>query len=241
MNGFLTAVGFLTIIPVGKRVIEEEDLGRSMVFFPLIGLMIGGLLVGVDLLGRQIFSPLVVSLLVIGVWAIISGALHLDGFCDTIDGLCGGSNREETLRIMAQPGIGAKGMVAVICLLLIKTFSLLEAKSPYPLLIVPTMGRWAMVAGAVMNSYARPTGLGKAFVDYMGKRESLLASIMMMVVGTVLFKSGFFYILAPALVVILLSVFYFKERMGGLTGDALGALGEVIEVITLLSICLLTR
>jgi adenosylcobinamide-GDP ribazoletransferase len=235
MKGLLSAIRFLTIIPIGEKGIKEEELAQSIPFFPLVGLMIGGLLVAVKYLASRFFSPDITSLLVVGFWAALTGFLHLDGFCDTVDGICGGRNKEEVMRIMEEPNIGAKGAVALVFLILLKTFSVGGA-STFGLLIAPMIGRWAIVAASATSSYPKSCGLGKIFIERCKKKEVLLATLIMIVIGIVLFGLKFSCLLGVALTIILPFVLYIKKKIGGMTGDTLGALSEVVEVATLLSI-----
>lgn len=233
MRRLLAAIGFLTIIPVGIKT-KDQDLGKSMVFFPLVGLLIGGFLVGTKFISSYIFPSLLTCVLVITSWVVITGCIHLDGFCDTIDGFTAGKNKEEILRIMEDSHIGVFAVVGLICLLLLKISALLSTDKSSCLLLAPSMGRWAMVIAATTMPYPKSYGLGKAFVDYAGKKEAILATIIMITIGIFLFKWHFFCILGIVVSALLLSILYIKKRLGGVSGDTLGALCEVIEVITLL-------
>ncbi|MDI6751927.1 MAG: adenosylcobinamide-GDP ribazoletransferase [bacterium] len=233
MKRFLVAVGFLTIISVGKSQIREEDLVGSMVFFPLVGLMIGGFLVGVRFISLQVFSPAVVCALVIATWVVITGALHLDGFCDTMDGLSGGRNKEEILKIMEEPNIGAKGAVALVFFLLLKVFSAQEV-SAFGLLIAPMIGRWATVVAGSIASYPKPSGLGKPFVGYIKTKGLFLSTLPVFVIGLILFALNIFWYLALILLFVFVAVSYLKKRIGGITGDNLGAICEIAETLSLL-------
>jgi adenosylcobinamide-GDP ribazoletransferase len=209
-----------------------------MALFPLVGIMIGGFLVSINLL-TGFLSPLMTSALVLIGWVGITGALHLDGFTDTVDGLCGSKNKEQILRIMKDSFVGAKGAIALILLLLLK-FTLLVGLTNdyknYALLFAPIAGRWSMVAGIYLSSYARKEGLAKAFFSHKTRREIFWASLITFCLGLILFRIEFFYIIGIALAINLLLIIYFKKRIGGLTGDNLGALNEIIEVITLFSL-----
>lgn len=233
------ALRFLTIIPLGyPPEVKESDFAPSMAFFPLVGIIIGGFLVLINLITSS-FSPLIASALVLIGWVGISGALHLDGFTDTIDGLCGGKNKEEILKIMKDSSNGAKGITALICLLLLK-FTLLVGLAAsyknYALLFTPIVGRWSMVMGTYLSPYAREEGLAKAFFHHKGAREIFWASLITICLGLVLFKLEFFYIIGIALAANFLLIVYLKRRIGGLTGDTLGGLNEVIELLTLFTI-----
>lgn len=232
MKRLLYAIGFLTIIPI-KGEAKEEDLAKSISFFPLVGLMIGGLLVLVRYLVSPFFSPLLTSLLVVVAWAGITGFLHLDGFCDTVDGLSGGRNKEDLLRIMEEPNIGSKGAVALVFLLLLKVFSI-QGVSTFGLLIAPMIGRWAMVVASAIASYPKSSGLGKSFVGYPKKKGLLVSTLPVFVIGLILFKLNLFWYLALTLLFVFGAVSYLKKRIGGLTGDNLGAICEIAETLTLL-------
>ena len=240
MKSLFIALQFLTIIPLRPSVRpEERDIAHSMSFFPLLGMIIGGFLILINLITSRYLSPFIASALILIGWVGITGALHLDGFTDTVDGLCGGKNKEQILRIMEDSFIGAKGAIALILLLLLK-FALLVGLTNdyknYALLFAPVAGRWSMVMGIYLSSYAREEGLAKAFFSHKTGREIFWASLITFCLGLILFRIEFFYIIGIALAVNLLLITYLKRRIGGLTGDTLGALNEIIEVITLFSL-----
>ena len=123
--GFLAALRFLTIIPLPwRREVSQEALGRSAVYFPLVGLMIGLFLVGWHWLLGILLPRAVVDVLVMVTLVILTGALHLDGFIDTFDGIAGHKSVEERWQVMHDSRTGGIGVVAVVCLLLVKYFSL---------------------------------------------------------------------------------------------------------------------
>ncbi|KKM04610.1 hypothetical protein LCGC14_1762480 [marine sediment metagenome] len=240
LKSLFIALQFLTIIPLPPSArLEERDIAQSMSFFPLVGMIIGGFLILINLITSRYLSPFIANALVLIGWVGITGAFHLDGFADTVDGLCGGKNKEQILRIMKDSFIGAKGAIALILLLLLK-FTLLVGLTNdyknYALLFTPIAGRWSMVAGIHLSSYARKEGLAKAFFSHKTGKEIFWATLITFCLGLILFRIEFFYIIGIALAINLLLIIYFKKRIGGLTGDNLGALNEIIEVITLFSI-----
>lgn len=238
MKRFLVALSFLTIIPI-KIKIKEEELENSMIFFPLVGFIIGSFLGVIRFLSSELFPPLLTAVLVVCSWSAITGSLHLEGFCDLIDGICGGGKKEEVLKIMEDPKIGAKGSVGLFFLLLIKICALFSINTSLCLFLAPSMGRWAMVIGAT-SPYIKDYGIGKAFFINNKKKNVIFSTIIMLIIGICLFKWHFFLILASVGGAIYLFIIYIKKRLGGLCGDALGALCEIIEVISLLSICFLS-
>jgi adenosylcobinamide-GDP ribazoletransferase len=215
-----------------------------MAFFPLVGLFLGGLLVAADagltvLLPRPVGDALLLVLLV-----LLTGALHLDGFADLCDGIGGGRDQATALRIMKDSCIGAFGSVGLLLLLLCKYQALTTlpvAVKPLALLLMPVAGRWAAVLLTVTIPYLRgPEGTGSAFAHHTGRRELLLASLTLLVVAFGLFRlDGLALIGGAALVTAGFGV-WIKRRLGGVTGDVLGAAVELLEVVALLLILTLT-
>jgi adenosylcobinamide-GDP ribazoletransferase len=249
------AIRFLTIYPIASFPFsnnsnqdEEEDLeenfANSMAFFPLVGMLIGVLLV----ILRRIFyylpvSPLIGDTLVLIVWIWLSGGLHLDGFADSVDGFLGGHNKEEVLNIMKDSCTGAKGVVALISLLLLKFVLLVEIPlflKDSVLFFIPTIGRWSMVIAAFLGKPARlKNSMGKLFMDYVGWREVIFASLTMAVIGILLFELYFLPLLIIAMGIVLLILKYCQKKIGGISGDVLGAINEIMEVFILLTVCIL--
>jgi len=164
---FFTALRFLTIIPLPSKDNESPlEMGRSTVYFPVAGLFIGLLLVGLNFLLRLILPSPIVNGLVIVLLVIISGALHLDGFVDTCDGIAGHKTVEDRWEVMHDSRAGAFGIVGVALLLLIEYISLSNIPGNLltaTLLIMPVISRWTMVYAISAYPYARQEGLGKAF------------------------------------------------------------------------------
>ncbi len=240
--GLLTALRFLTRIPVGKYPKDKKRLGRSMAYFPIVGLILGGILVLVNWGFSIILAPLVADALTIITLVILTGALHIDGFVDTIDGLAGGKTKEEILRIMRDSRVGAFGIIGIVSLIMLKLVLLHEMPlkiKKEALLLMPVMGRWAMVVASSLSVYARREGTGKAFVNYCGRKELVIASLI-----TLLITGGFLKILGLelfffVLALTLLLTRFISKRINGVTGDTLGAVNEIIEVGTLFILFLL--
>ncbi|MBA7683871.1 Adenosylcobinamide-GDP ribazoletransferase [subsurface metagenome] len=245
LRSLLAAFCFLTILPLGTALEErDESLASSMTFFPLVGISMGGFLFLVHKTSSILFSPPLVNMLVLLGWVLITGALHLDGFMDTIDGLSGGKTKEERLKIMKDPSAGAKGIIGLLVLLGLKFLLLLEIEPSLKmgtLLLAPAVGRWSMVLAVYLAPYARMEGLGKAFITHKDRETVFWTSLTAGILGLVIFKSSFLYIIGVCLGIVYLSTLYFKSRIGGITGDTLGALNEIIELIALFSICCLAK
>jgi adenosylcobinamide-GDP ribazoletransferase len=248
------AIRFLTILPIisfppsnNTNQNEEalaENLANSMAFFPLVGMLMGALLV----LLRRLFyylpvSSLVGDTLVLIFWIWLSGGLHLDGFADSVDGFLGGHNKEEILKIMKDSSTGAKGVVALVSLLLLKFVLLVEMPlflKDAALFFTPTIGRWSMVIAAFLGKPARlKNSMGKLFMDYVSWREVIFASLTMAVIGILLFRLYFLPLVMVGIGLVLLILKYSQKRIGGISGDILGAINEIVEVFCLLVIYLL--
>ena len=112
MKRLLLAFQFLVQVPIPLKEATERDIGRSAIFFPLVGACIGGMLVLAYLLLELLFPVLVARVLTLVVMILLYGAFHLDGLSDTVDGLYGGKDRDDTLRIMKDSHVGAMGVIA---------------------------------------------------------------------------------------------------------------------------------
>jgi adenosylcobinamide-GDP ribazoletransferase len=169
-------------------------------------------------------------------WVILTGGLHLDGLADTVDGLRGGRGRERRLAIMKDSRLGTFGGVAVFCLLALKLAFVNELGPTWRgrgLLLAPTLGRWGMVYGIWAFPSARPGGTGSMFKQHSGLRELVLATVLALVAALSLFHLWGLAILGGLWVAVALLGWAFTRALGGLTGDTYGALCEVNEVLVL--------
>ncbi len=235
-----TAARFLTIVPVRGKTVA---VGESALFFPLVGLALGGALVLVDRVTAPIVPLAIRDVLLVVVLALLTGGLHLDGLADAIDGLFVG-DRSRALAIMREGAIGAFGAAAVVLVLALKLRSL-DALPPATrtaaLLYAPMLARWSMVVLGFGSRPARPDGLGHAMVHSTTFREFGVATVGALWI--MLANSG-----ALGLVAILVVAFttigcriLAHARLGGITGDVLGAIGEVNEALVLAIFALAPR
>jgi adenosylcobinamide-GDP ribazoletransferase len=233
------ALQFLTIVPpLVRRAPRPADLGASDAFFPVVGLLLGQGLAGADWVLGGLVTPLVRDILLVVLLAAATGALHLDGFVDTFDGLFvpGGSARR--LEIMRDPRAGTFGVVAVVLLLGLKIAALgalLPELRTAGLILAPCLGRWAIVTATWRFPYARKEGLGRGFKDGIrplhvtvaGASAALVAGWLAGPFGIALFAGASLGVLALGSVM--------SARLGGLTGDTYGALCELTEVMVWLA------
>lgn len=238
MKDFITALQFLTTLRVAKEEIRStEEFAASMRFFPLIGLLIGGILAGVGYAAGLKLSPGAVGAILLVAEIMLTGGLHLDGYMDTMDGIFSGRSRERILEIMKDSRVGAHAVIALGGLFILKYGLLVEVASHKAwgvLVIMPALGRFTMGIGTALFPYARPEGLGKGFAEYFTRLD--LAVTLIYSGAAAVFFLGWQGILITAAVGIWGYVFskFVTGRIGGLTGDVYGALSELSEVIVLL-------
>ena len=236
--GFLAALQFLTTIPVPwLREVSPEKLGRSVGYFPFVGLVIGLILAGLNGLFSLILPPSVANILLIVSLVILTGAMHLDGFVDTCDGIAGHKTVEARWQVMRDSRAGGFGIIGVVLLLLVKYVSLnsipVSLMTPV-LVLMPVLGRWAMVYAIFTFPYARPSGLGKIFKQETRWPMFALATLVtLIVVVSLVWVTGFLMVFLIWLLIWVMTVAtaaYFKSKFAGLTGDTYGAINEVAEV-----------
>ena len=245
---FLAALQFLTSIPLlRRRETSPEDLGRSTPYFPVVGLIIGLILAGLNLLLNLILPPAVVNALLIVSLAILTGALHLDGFVDTCDGIAGHRTVEDRWRVMHDSRAGAFGIVGVVLLLLVKYVSLSSIPGSLmmaTLVFMPIVSRWAMVYAVFAYPYARPSGLGKVFKQEASWPRFTVATLITFLIAMLLIplvQLSALVLMFGVWIMTLVMAAYFKGKFSGLTGDTYGAINEVAEVSVLILVVLLVR
>lgn len=235
---FLIAVQFMTTIPIKLPCLpSREQNALSMLFYPVIGLMIGGVL---WLVASYVQLPMMLlSCVVMVVWVWLTGGLHLDGLADTADAWVGGfGDRQRTLTIMKDPNTGAMGVIAIVLCLALKwaaVYCLLELDAVLALLFVPMLGRMSALALFATTPYVRQHGLGSALQDV----PKYLLWLVMLGFGAAVFA------LSWQMAVVMIGVWAvmlawlrwrFVGRIGGITGDTVGASIEVVEVAMLVAV-----
>jgi adenosylcobinamide-GDP ribazoletransferase len=233
---FRVALQFLTVWPVSIRSpLTPADLGGSLRYFPLVGLLLGLALAGATLLLGFLPRPVVAVLLLI-LSIALTGGLHLDGFADTCDGLAGLRPREKVLEIMRDSRVGVMGVTGVFCLLALKGVLLasVPAQILWRLLILMTVfSRWSQVLVCCTSRYARAEGKARFFVEYAGRNDLPAASVVAAVAILFLLHWRVLLVLSLSVLPLVLFLMYVKRRIGGVTGDIIGAANEITEVAVL--------
>ncbi|MXX84001.1 MAG: adenosylcobinamide-GDP ribazoletransferase [Chloroflexi bacterium] len=225
------AFTFLTIIPLGAPVGSQP--GRAFAWFPLVGIVIGGLLAAIPRLSP--FDRDISAFLILLAWVMVTGGLHLDGFGDCCDGLPAAVAPGERLRIMKDPRVGVWAAAGLSLLLLGKWLAIRAAPTEM-LVLAPVFGRWAMVLAA----YRFPSvgdGMAAHFRAGLSFRQLIIASIWVIVLFTHI------EILALALgcacFTLLFGAWAARRLGGGINGDVCGAVCELNELLCLLGIGLI--
>ena len=241
----MAALQFLTIIRIPwRREVPPEESGRSIGYFPMVGLIIGLILAGLNWLFGPILPSAVANALLIVALVVVTGALHLDGFVDTCDGIAGHKTVEARWKVMHDSRVGGFGIVGVVLLLLVKYVSLNSIPEPLlltALVLMPVLGRWAMVYAIFVYSYARPSGLGKVFKQETSWPRFTLATLIAVAVTVILAQLVGLAIMFLIWLVTVAVAAYLKSKFSGLTGDTYGAINEVAEVGVLILLNLLVE
>ncbi|MBI5183964.1 MAG: adenosylcobinamide-GDP ribazoletransferase [Nitrospinae bacterium] len=239
LNNFSIALQFLTIFCINRGVeIDEEKLGKVSAIFPLIGLLLGLILFISDKFFSLLLPRSIVDILLLLLLIIVTGGLHLDGYADTVDGFAGGRSKEEIIRIMKESNIGTFGVCGIVLLLMLKYLllnNLLIGIKGAVLLIMPVIGRWAIVHLSFLSEYAgNSRGIGAPFTDFVKGREFWIATF---VTGIILISllgiKGIVIMIFVSVFIFLLNRYSYR-KIGGVTGDVLGAVSEISEVLVLL-------
>lgn len=262
MKLLMAATAFLTRAPLPARWnFSAQEIGRATVFFPLVGAGLGACAAAIlwilqrfslvdlpdDTVSRGL-TPLVVAVILVAFWAWATGALHLDGLADMADGFGGGHTRADVLRIMRDHVIGAYGGVALVLVGVLKVAAiaaLIERGHAWaPLILAPALARWASVALGFFLPYARREetethkvagGMGLAVTDYVRVFEIVGATIIAAILTYALAGFGGFALWIAPIIVSVLNARLCLRRIGGITGDTMGANSEVVEACVLVA------
>ncbi|MCP3773712.1 adenosylcobinamide-GDP ribazoletransferase [Paenibacillus sp. MZ04-78.2] len=261
------AFQFLSRLPVPVKLDSNDALfRRSVVFYPLVGLVLGLITAAAGLLLTSVLPPLPAAALLLGIWVLLTGALHLDGLMDTADGILSHRSRERMLEIMKDSRVGAMGVIAAVLVLLLK-WSLLAEMLPAAaagsqwnlwllLALVPLWSRWYMVVAIACWPYARQAGSGMGgFFRGVGAGHAVGSGLVALLLSLCVVAAGeafgglslpFWHMVG--IIVILLAVTMgagvlisvsIHRKLGGLTGDTYGAMNELLEAALLLVLVLI--
>jgi adenosylcobinamide-GDP ribazoletransferase len=240
------ALGLLTTLPMGRLIatpVSAADSGRSVLCYPVVGLLIGTVLASAAAALQGVDAVLGAGL-VIALWVLMTGALHLDGLADCVDALFAGHGRADparTLAVMKDPAAGPMAVVALVLLLVLKSAALIALWPQVGpvLLVVPLVARAAATLLMATTRYRRREGLASALALNLSRRDAGVVTAITVVL-TLAFAAAACG-LAVSLAALAVSLFWrglWQRRIGGYTGDVVGALIELVEMAALVVVAL---
>ena len=244
--GFLTelrlAASFLTILPlIDRRPASDDTVAASFAWFPLIGFAIGVALAAEDWILAHVFAQVIRSVLIVASLVVLTGGIHLDGFADTADALGAGRDRDRALDILRDSRIGTFGACAIFFDLTLKILALstLDGHRRYAALITaPTLARFAMLMVGLGLPYLRESGAGSSFLGGQNLRWRRRVALLFLIIASAIpftpFPTTASLAVSVALVIAFAMHLFYRRWLGGVTGDLIGACGELVEIAVLL-------
>lgn len=240
ITAFRIAIQFLTRIPVTTpKKISSKQLGLSLLFYPVVGFIIGVILYGVMYFSQPI-SDFISAGLALTIWVLLTGGLHLDGLADSADAWLGGSkadkekSKQRSIEIMKDPNCGPAGVFWIAIILILKFSALIEMSQSniYVILLVPVIARAMAVLLFLTTPYVSKKGIASKMVKHIPNKLSyaMLFTVAMIIIATNMY--GTFIILFVVFVMILMRQLMIN-RLEGMTGDTAGALIEICEAVSL--------
>lgn len=238
-------IQFLTIIPLPAKInAGEEDYGKGLVFAPFVGLILGGLIMLLNSLLGAFFPDTIIGVIILIAYIVLTGGLHFDGLGDTFDGLFSNRPKEKILEIMRDSRVGTNGVLAITSVFVLDAMLFASIGREWigsALLLMPVSGRMGTLLGAGICVYARKDGLGKSFIDYCGAKEILIGAVFHLAVFFLVL--GYTGLIAGILMILLalLTIRFLTFKLGGATGDILGAVCELNQTVFLVLFYILQR
>ncbi|HUN59010.1 MAG TPA: adenosylcobinamide-GDP ribazoletransferase [Candidatus Binataceae bacterium] len=234
------AASFLTILPIGPGALASpEDQAAAFGWFPLVGFALGLVLCAEDRILAGLFAPLLRSSLIVMTLAIVTGALHLDGLADTADALGARADHERALAILRDSHIGTFGSVALIFVIGLKIAALANAhgwQRYAAIYAAPGLARWAMTGIGYGLEYLREQGAGIPLLKRGAARSLRVATIIAVIAMVPLLGRCAVRAALTAVVITLGLRGFYRRWLGGITGDLIGAAGEMVETAVLIAL-----
>ncbi len=233
LKGFSLAISMLTIIPFFKIHNFSKGInGYAAMFYPLIGFLIGSLLWGIFLILDTTLAPTHIGIIIFSLWVLITGALHVDGLSDTIDGLF--VDKRKALEVMKDSHVGGMGMVFSVVFLILKASTLAVFDAFYLLPIILMYSRFNALLAIFFFPYISENGMG-TFI----KKEVKFIHVLIAFCYVLLLSINFIELFIISLVILFLIKLFFIKRYGGFSGDIYGFTIEISELVLLNAVLLL--
>ncbi|QSZ28081.1 adenosylcobinamide-GDP ribazoletransferase [Aceticella autotrophica] len=243
----IIALQFMTRIPIPIRIdLKDDDFLKSTAYFPIVGFVVGILSLLIYLLLKSVFPREIVMTVIIAFSYVLIGAFHIDGLADTFDGLFSNKNKEGMLEVMRDSRLGTNGVLAILFMIILRISFLTNIDDSYimaVLIITPMIGRLSQVLAIMISKSAREgKGLGGLLIGKIGYREFMISAVITLIIGYFIFPIQWLIaITAVVLIMAYLETYYISARIGGMTGDTLGAINELAELTTLAMVYIILR
>ncbi len=237
-KGFALAVSMLTTLPFFRVHDFSKGInGYAVMFYPLIGFILGAILWGI----HELLSPYIphvhLGVIIFSMWIFLTGALHLDGLSDTIDGIY--TPKERALEVMKEPHVGAMGMIFSATFLILKASTLMVFDAFYLLPLVLMLSRFNAVLAIYFYPYVSPSGMSSFAKEELKSFQVLAATIYVITIGALMLGLLNLVLMFVSLLILFVIKLYFLKRYGGFTGDIYGFTIEVTELILLNTILII--
>jgi adenosylcobinamide-GDP ribazoletransferase len=253
------AFSFLTRIPASAVIAHDvSDLSAGAVYFPVVGLVVGAAGAIVFGLAAKVWSPTIAVIVSVGFTVWLTGAFHEDALADALDGFGGGWDRAQVLAIMKDSRIGSYALLGVLLVVATKLAALRAIFDAAPvrrgfvaggtiavaraLIVAHVLGRWSSVALLADHEYVRSPGVneregaGRPFVGAVNRTRLAIATGLALLIAVTALGRGTLLVVVITAVVVWLAGRYFERRIGGITGDALGAANQLVELAVYLTL-----
>ncbi|MBN2898045.1 MAG: adenosylcobinamide-GDP ribazoletransferase [Clostridia bacterium] len=236
MKPLILMIQFLTRIPLKVTLdVTDDDFTSGFKYFPVVGSIIGGLIYAIHFILHPYFNGFTLAVILTLSYIYITGGLHMDGLSDSADGLFSGRSKERILEIMKDSRIGSNGALAMVFVVLLKVafFYEIDAAALGKLLLtLPMMSKYVVVFTSAFSRYAREDGMGNWFIGKVSGVDFLLATIYTIGITT-LIEPRHLVLLAGGLCFGWLFRRFCYSHIDGMTGDTIGALSELADVVIL--------
>lgn len=240
MKRLILLIQFLTRIPINIHLdVKREDLSKAIIYFPIVGYIIGGILSLIYLGFNDYIDQLILVFLIVMIQVIITGGLHIDGLSDTFDGIYSGRKKEKILIIMKDPNVGTFGVLSIFFVIMLKVLLLYKISNNmlWVLLLMPVFSRFCVILASYIGNYARENGLGNLFIEQVTKLQLFIGTIFTLI--PIYFIQEIYIGLILNLIFTIWFVKYISNKIDGITGDTLGAIVEINEVIFIMIVYLM--
>ena len=250
MKRLIGIIQFMTRIPIPIDIGLDEDFHKSTIYFPIVGLVLGICYTLVAKIGLALFNPYITAVLVLASEVILTGGLHIDGLGDSFDGLYSYRDKEKILEIMKDSRLGTNGLLAIVIVFLLKVGflnSLLEQNILWPILTMPVVARSMQIVASYKTRTPREKGMGNIFIGKVST-SCLIGVIVLMLginLGSIYLMEGqmLYAIQIPTLLIMVVGVKLFVrsvyKKIDGITGDILGCICELSELVYLIILYML--